>query len=70
MLLVSSSCANPCWLRIRMLQTTEVPREVGLRLNASQPTTWLFLSDETNSWGQTRSYAIMPAGRKFKTSER
>ena len=45
-----------------MLQTTEVSREVGLRLNASQPTTWLILSNETNSWGQTRSYAIVPVG--------
>jgi hypothetical protein len=53
-----------------MLQTTEVPREVGLRLNASQPTTWLFLSNETNSWGQIRSYAIVPVGRSSLTSGR
>ena len=40
---------------------TMPPRELGLTLNYSEPSTWHFIAPlNTNTWGEPRGYAIVP----------
>ncbi|KAK9844758.1 hypothetical protein WJX74_006497 [Apatococcus lobatus] len=48
------------WDILKYIRTSQPGKEVGLNVDSSKPSMWMFSSMETNAWGNNKSYAIIP----------
>ena len=48
------------WDILKYIRTTQPGKEIGMNVDSSRPGMWMFSSMEKNSWGNNKSYAIIP----------
>ena len=48
------------WDILKYIRNVQPGKEVGLKVDSSRPAMFMFSSMEQNSWGNNKSYAIIP----------